>query len=396
LSYKERQAIISAGDRAVPLLQAAIRDEKFQFHRYGKDVFAGSPLETALDLLEPFTLPATSVLEPALRHNDEQIRGRALYHIAQCGNDDAIDVIKAGLRSPSEHCRTWTLMGLEFLKRTGRGSKVFRTAVFDAVVPLIDDEEYSPAEHAPRALLVLDFERAKGVLLSKEHFHPNAKHINEVLRALRDERVVVPASDLRDLLAAIRNKATKYPFDYAYAEGLVLLAISEGPKAAGLIADAAVWGNERVREGTAEATQVAAGVADAFDFVIAIYQQHGAKGLSGPQLHYLTLSFLDAEVRNGGFSQFYFNSSGDLASYAVAAAKAVGATKIAELVQKANSLFGKSGPSVDRDKRMDQLSKVDLKALNDLDTQYYECSERLSELLPRFAASHADAFKPAK
>lgn len=396
LSYEERQAIQRAGDAAVPLLQTALRDETFQSHRYGKDVLAGSPLETALDLLEPFALPAASVLEPALRHDDDSIRSYALYHLARCGNDDAIDALKAGLRSESEKCRTWTLMGLEFLKRSGRGSKTFRAALFDAALPLIEDVDYSPAEHAPRALLVLDFERAKGILLGKNVLRPEAKWINYILRALRDEKVAVPVGELRDLLAAIKNKATKYPFDYTYAEGLMLLAMAEGAKATDLIADAMKWGNDRVREGAAEANQIAAGVANPYAVVIDVYRREGAKGLSQPQLYYLTLFFLDAEVQNGGFSQFYFNSSGDLAPHAVAAARAVGAAKIADLVQKANGLFGKPGPSADRNERMDQLSKVDLQALNELDTQFYKCPERLSELLPKFVASHADSFKPAK
>ncbi len=206
----------------------------------------------------------------------------------------------------------------------------------------------------------------------------------------------MPGAQLRGLLAGIKNKATAYPFSYAYADGLILLAGSEGSLAKDLFVDAQGWGNDTVKEGAAEALEIAAGVADAYGVVWHVYEQKGIKGLSKPQLYYLTLWQLDAEVRNGGFSQYYFNSTGDLAGYAIEAAQAVDASELAGIIQKANALFGKKGPDPDRDKRMRQLSKIDLEELQELDTQYYECSEHLSELLPRFASSNAQAFKPDK
>jgi hypothetical protein len=172
LESEELQQLEKAADKAVPLLQTALRDEKFLFHRYGKSVLDGTTLETALDLLEPFALPEASVLEPALRHPDEFFHYYALYHLARCGNDDAIDALVSGLKSPSEECRTWTLMGLEYLANSPRGSKKFRIALFQSTLPLLADKESEPAEHAPRALLALDFSRAKTVLLGDDVFSP--------------------------------------------------------------------------------------------------------------------------------------------------------------------------------------------------------------------------------
>jgi hypothetical protein len=396
LNYKELQGLRQAGDKVIPLLREALADEKFLFHRYGESVLDGSPLETALDLLEPFRLPESSLLEPALRHPDKDIRSHALFHLARCGNDDAIEALKAGLKSDSEECRTWTLMGLEYLKSSPRGSAEFRKALFEAVKPLLRDKEFDPAEHAPRALLALDPSNAKRVLLDKHVLTPDNRSLYRVLQALKDADVPVPASQLRDLLAGLKKKATDFPFDYAYADALILLARVEASNASDLIADAQKWGNAEVKRGAAEASVVAAGVSDAYAFVIDVYQRKGVKGLSEPQLYYLTLDWLDAEVRNGGFSQYYFNSSGELAQHAVKAAKVVGAPELAGIIQQANTLFGPKGPEPDRDKRMDQLSKIDLDALDALDTRYYKCSEQLSELLLKYVAAHAEAFKPAK
>jgi hypothetical protein len=395
LGHEELQKLKRAGNQVVPLLQTALRDEKFLFHRYGESVLGGSAIETALGLLEPFGLPAANLLEPALRHPDEVIRYRALFHLARCGNDDAIAALTAGLNAPSEQCRTWTLMGLEYLKDTPRGSAKFRAALFEAAIPLLADKAFTPAEHAPRALLALDFDRAKRVLLGADVFHPENKSIARILQALMDAKVPVPGPQLRNLLAGIKKKATGFPYDFAYADGLILLARTEASGARDLIRDAQGWGNDKVKEGAAKALAIAVGITDAYGFVSELYQRKGAKGLTEPQLYYLTLCWLDGDVRNGGFTQYYFNSSGELAPYAVKAAKAVGASQLAAIIQKANALFGKDGPDPDRDKRMDQLSKIDLKTLDDLATQYYNCTEQLREILPRFVAANPEAFKPA-
>lgn len=396
LEYEELQKLKKAGKKATALLQTVLRDEKILFRRYGKGVLDGSAIETALGLLEPFALPEASPLEPALRHPDEFYRYHALYHLARCGNDDAIKALTRGLKSPSEQCRTWTLMGLEFLRDSPRGSKVFRATLFQAALLLLADKEHGPAEHAPRALLALDFDHARLVLLGKDVFRPQNKSINQVLQALKDASVPVPGSQLRTLLTAIKAKATDYPFDYAYAEGLILLARAEGSRARDLIDGARSWGNDKVKEGAAEASATAAGADDAYGCVIDLYRLRGVKGPTEPQLYYLTLSWLDAEVRNGGFAQYYFNSSGELAPHAVKAARSVGASKLAGIIQKANALFGKNGPNPNRNTRMDQLSKIDLKAIEELDTRYYACPERLSEILPEFVASNPEAFKPAQ
>ncbi|MBV9124837.1 MAG: DMP19 family protein [Planctomycetes bacterium] len=147
------------------------------------------------------------------------------------------------------------------------------------------------------------------------------------------------------------------------------------------------------KEGGAEAPESAVAVHGPYEFVLHLYQRKGASGLTEPQLDYLTLYWLDAEVRNGGFSQYYFNSSGELAPYAVKAARSVGAPELAKIIQEANALFGKNGPDPDREKRMDQLSKIDLQTLGELDNRYYQCTENLSEILPRFVVNHPKDFK---
>ena len=129
---------------------------------------------------------------------------------------------------------------------------------------------------------------------------------------------------------------------------------ADGPGATDLINDALIWGNDEVNTGAARAISIAAGVGNAYEFVVDLYNRKGIQGLTEPQLNYLTLSWLDAEVRNGGFSRSYFNSSGELCPHTAKAAGSVGAPQLAGIIQEANSLFGKKGPDPDRGRRMDQ------------------------------------------
>lgn len=392
----ELQSLRGAGENVAPLLERALHDPEFMSHRYGKNPWEGSTLETALDLLEPFALPEASLLEPALHHSDETLRCTALYHLARCGNDDAIEGLVAGLKSSSERCRSRALMGLQFLKDSSRGSKRFRAVLFDASLPLLSDQKPDVAEHVPGALLALDLSRARSVLLGQDVFRPQNESISLVLRALRDQDVAVPGPQLRELLAGIKPKAGKYPFESAYGVGLILLARADGTGAGDLIEDARTWGSKRIKEDAASASEAALGIKDARGFVHDLCERKGLNGLTGPQLDYLALAWLDGEVNNGGFSQYYFNSSGDLAVRAATAARSTGSVELAGLIEKANSLFGKEGPNPDRDKRMDQLSKIDEKALEDLADRYYESNETMAELLSKIVTKNATDFRPGR
>lgn len=92
---------------------------------------------------------------------------------------------------------------------------------------------------------------------------------------------------------------------------------------------------------------------------------------------------LEAEINNGGFDQFFFNSSGNFAYETVDAFQAIGAVKTAEICRKAINSFGKKIPK-DRDKRMnffdkyadDHVSNI----LDECDDAFYEYEEDLNQL----------------
>jgi hypothetical protein len=89
-------------------------------------------------------------------------------------------------------------------------------------------------------------------------------------------------------------------------------------------------------------------------------------------------------VNNGGFTQYYFNSTGDLAQFAPTALDTIGATETAKVVRRANALFGPSGPPSDRSLRQDQLEalvQTHEEFFEELDQAFYAYPDDISALL---------------
>lgn len=107
------------------------------------------------------------------------------------------------------------------------------------------------------------------------------------------------------------------------------------------------------------------------------------------------VSSLEAEVNNGGFDQYFFNSAGAGARHVVAALDEIGAPATAEIVRQAVVVFGDVGPSADREERwdqMDQLPDTAQERLDTLDGEFYACDEALLELVVDYARAHAREF----
>jgi len=94
---------------------------------------------------------------------------------------------------------------------------------------------------------------------------------------------------------------------------------------------------------------------------------------------------LEAEVNNGGYNQFYSNSSGQYYKELPDALRLVGANGFADLTQRANDLFEKENEKITKhqDGTIEGFSKsYEDNPLNDLDTEFYELyeSEKLMQI----------------
>ena len=107
--------------------------------------------------------------------------------------------------------------------------------------------------------------------------------------------------------------------------------------------------------------------------------------------------WLEAEVNNGGFNQFYFNSSGQYAEMAEIGFKTIGAEKFLELTLRANNIFTENKERLEEfdDGTMESFSEsYKDNPLNDLDTEFYKLydSENISDLRIKYIRENNKEF----
>src|SRR6185436_19730334 len=84
--------------------------------------------------------------------------------------------------------------------------------------------------------------------------------------------------------------------------------------------------------------------------------------LTEPQKHFYFNQNLEREVNNGGFSQFFFNSSGNFTHETVVSLNAIGANKTAKILQEAIDQFPLSKVPIDQEERRELLEKIESEA----------------------------------
>ncbi len=110
---------------------------------------------------------------------------------------------------------------------------------------------------------------------------------------------------------------------------------------------------------------------------------------------------LQAEVNNGGFNQFYYNSSGQFSEMAKDGLEFIGAGKFAELVEKANMTYSKIKGELESkdDGTIESFSEsYEDNPLNDFDNKFYELeeSENLDSLQILFIRKNKEEFTKEK
>jgi hypothetical protein len=95
----------------------------------------------------------------------------------------------------------------------------------------------------------------------------------------------------------------------------------------------------------------------------------------------------EAEINNGGFDQFFFNSTGDAWKETLEALDCIAALKTAAILREACSKFPDGDPPSDcSDRRNLMLDSISINGdeFNDLDEQFYCYEESLDELVTSY------------
>lgn len=120
----------------------------------------------------------------------------------------------------------------------------------------------------------------------------------------------------------------------------------------------------------------------------------GFEGLSEAEKQYFAVGCLSGEVYNGGFDQFFFNSSGELYQHALKGLEGMGAIKSLKLLQKAKQVMFDFADipksTVTRRQRLaTQRNASRSSRLEQLDKLFWADPDHLSELSQAFAIQHS-------
>ena len=121
-----------------------------------------------------------------------------------------------------------------------------------------------------------------------------------------------------------------------------------------------------------------------YEAVSAKYFSKGFSELSGTEQLVFCIWWLEGEVNNGGFHQFFTNSSGDFYFETLDALEKIRAYKTKALLQKASSLAFKGDPPKTQFAREEALATNDdsiFDKLYELDKQFYKYEDDIEYLV---------------
>ena len=104
---------------------------------------------------------------------------------------------------------------------------------------------------------------------------------------------------------------------------------------------------------------------------------------------------LEREINNGGFNQYFFNSSGDFAHFTVQSLHSIGANKTVDILQKAIDQFPSQKVPQDRTVRQEILEEIQEAAdpiWEELDQKFYAYEDDLNALNIQFIRKHKEKF----
>jgi HEAT repeat protein len=360
----------------------------------GMDVLPEAPFNRACDLLgDAPESEAIEPLAPFLNDPSEGIRKDAAMAMAKTGAGSITPLVKKALSDPDEFVRTYALMGLGYaLNRSGLAESV-RQELFPHVLGLLRIDQN--ADEATKILYLLNRDKATKFFLSEEVFTAGSPILHEALKTLSNANDPVPRQRLQVLIASLETTELKYPQNYALGQALRLLGQQQREEDRDFLRTLTTHPDECVARGAASGLGFSFGLDGFEQRVWDIESRSGYASLTEHQRLYSAVYMCDSEINNGGFAQYFVNTSGDRWRDALDGFKAMGFKERLNILNEAIGLFGVDGPSTDRRDRQNQLSKLFKRneaIFEALDSRYYESREVVEVLATRFALENPKAF----
>jgi len=117
--------------------------------------------------------------------------------------------------------------------------------------------------------------------------------------------------------------------------------------------------------------------------------------ISEPRQALYAVFWVEAEINNGGLSQYYYNSAGDQAAKAPQYLRELGLDEAAEILEEANAFFPDAAPPKSRQARQDVLDDIEDEAAetwNELDERFYQSGISFKPNMINYIRDHRNEF----
>ena len=119
------------------------------------------------------------------------------------------------------------------------------------------------------------------------------------------------------------------------------------------------------------------------------------ESLSQPQKNFYFNQNLEREINNGGFNQYFHNSTGEFAHETIVSLDGIGANKTSVILQQAINQFPGSNVPKERDERQEILQQIEAIAnivWEELDQKFYTYEDNLNELNIKYIKQNRTSF----
>ncbi|MDG2223927.1 MAG: DMP19 family protein [Rubripirellula sp.] len=399
---KELRILAKLGSEAYPRALEILRDPSLQERLVElpdqESSRPESPLNRLCEIFDQDAPPpkeAAVLLAPFLESDSDEIRKRVALIIGSVASTDSLPGLGQAVTDRGEYVRSSALIGIQRAISAGRVEESAKDDLFTVIADMWPgDTNFNVCDSIPTILLKLDRDRAIEYLTSEELLSVRFGPVWRILEAFERESVKVPRARVLTIIADSSKEPIEYPMANVVEAALPLVGVHRNAEDLVMLERFLDHEDEKVSRGAIKAIyrfhRYYEVIRDPWDVV----QADGWEALTEAEKHICAITELDAEVNNGGFAQYYFNSSGDHWQAAQDGLAAIGAIEHRGLMSATVEAFGDSKPLADRNPRTSQLSKLVRKQedpFSEQDSAWYSIEdENLDRLIFKYNMENLD------
>ncbi len=366
-AWDEKKLLTALGDKVYPralgiLRDASLREKLMVATLANKNLLPESPLGRLCALLgsdPPAPPEVVELLALFLETGSDEIRRKTAGVVASTGLESAVPLVAKALHDREEYVRSAALRGTMRALEAGHAGAGAREKLFDAVAARWPaDTSFAVCDSLPDVLLCLDRDRAIARLIEPDVLSADFEPVWRLFEAALKHSVLLPRDRLLSIVAEASAEPMEYPKGYILGGALACLGMCRNPEDLPLLEGLLEHGEDTVVEGAANGLRQYHGHKETVRDLYETEAAQGRQGLTLVERHLFAVRMLDAEVRNGGFAQYFFNSSGDLWPDALAGLENAGAVEHAGVLLATLKSFPGATPSTRRDHRQMELAKI--------------------------------------